>query len=314
MYVPLALILGVIGFVRGSIRRDHVLKPLGIMTGIFFLLALVYPAHKTVDLVWMLVPVWSLAAVELSRYLEYDLVKKPEIAISMVITFTFMVFVWLDLVSISSSFNDPVILRSRLFLLLGALLILILSMLLVAALWNDQVAWCGIIWGGTIAFMLFTVSAGLNAAGLRSPYSAELWQPSAQFVQAELLKKTVIELSTWRRGQTKSLEITATNDLNSPALQWLLRDWHVNQVDALSLETTPELVILPQGVELKISSAYRGQNFVLSRKPVWEGLPLDGWLRWIAYRKIPEQTESVVLWARNDLFLDGGAALDSSTP
>jgi len=314
IYVPLALIFGVIGLVRGIKGRDSITSTLGIMAGVFFLLALAYPAHTTSDLIWMLVPVWGLAAIELSHHMDLDLAKKPEIAISTVITITFMVFVWLDLVSISSSFNDPAIIRSRLMLLLGALLILVLSMLLVAAVWNNKVAGLGIVWGGTIALLFYTVSAGFNAAGFRLPFSAELWQPSSQFVQADLLKKTVIDLSVWRRGQTKNLAITATNDLNSPALQWLLRDWHVEQVDALSIDTSPELVILPPGVELKISSAYRGQDFVLGKKPIWEGLPLDGWLRWIAYRKIPEQTEIVVLWARNDLFLDAGVELDSSVP
>jgi hypothetical protein len=258
--------------------------------------------------------VWGLAAIEFSRYLNIELAQKPEIAISAVITFIFLVFVWLDLVSISASFNDPFFLRSRLFLLLGALLIMILSMLLVAALWNDKVAGSGIVFGGALALMIFTLGAGLNAAGLRSPYSAELWQPSSQFVQADLLKRTVVDLSIWRRGQTKGLAIIATNDLNSPALQWLFRDWQIEQVDALSIESSPELVILPQGVELKISSAYRGQDFVLRKKPIWEGLPLDGWLRWIAYRKIPEQSEIVVLWVRNDLFLDAGAELEPSVP
>ena len=312
VYVPVALIFGAVGLVRGIKNHDPITNILGIMAGVFFLLALAYPAHKTSELIWMMVPVWGLAAIELSRHLEIDLVKKPEIAVAGMITFTFMVFVWLDLVSISSSFYDPVILQKRLFLLLGALLILILSMFLVAALWDDRVAKLGIVWGGALALLLYTVSASFNAAGFRVLYSAELWQPAGQFVQAGLLEKTVKELSVWRRGQTKSLTITATNDLNSPGLQWLLRDWHVEQVDALSIDTSPDLVILPQGVELKISSAYRGQDFVLSSKPVWDGLPLDGWLRWIAYRKIPEQTEIVVLWARNELFLDSGAELDSS--
>jgi len=314
LYVPLALIIGVIGLVRGIKGHDSITKTLGIMAGVYFLLALAYPAHKTSDLIWMLVPFWGLAAIELSRHVDLDLAKKPEIAISTAVTIIFMVFVWLDLVSISSSFNDPAIIRSRLLLLLGALLILVLSMFLVAAVWNEKIAVLGVVWGGTIALLFYTVGAGFNAAGFRLPFSAELWQPSSQFVQADLLKKTVTELSVWRRGQTNNLAITATNDLNSPALQWLLRDWHVELVDALSIENSPELVILPQGVELKISSAYRGQDFVLSKKPIWDGLPVDGWLRWIAYRKIPEQTDIVVLWARNDLFLDGGADLEPSVP
>lgn len=314
VYAPLAIILGLIGFVRGFIVKDRTSINLGILAGLFFLIILVYPAHKTGDLVWMLVPVWSLSAIELGRHMNVDLAKKWEIALASVITYVFMVFLWLDLISISSAFNNPEILRSRLLLLLGALLILILTMFLLTAIWNDKIAGFGVIWGGTIALLLYTVSAGLNAGGMRVPFSAELWQPASKFVQADLLKKTVSELSVWRRGQTTGLTITTTFDMNSPALLWVLRDWHVEQVDAVPLDASPELVLLPQGIELKNSSAYRGQDFILSKTPIWDGLPLDGWLRWIAYRTIPDRTELVVLWTRNDLLLDPSVGVEESAP
>jgi len=85
-------------------------------------------------------------------------------------------------------------------------------------------------------------------------------------------------------------------------------------VDALRLDASPDLVILPQDVEIKLSSAYRGQDFILRQTPVWVGLSPDGWLRWIVFRKIPEQREFLVLWARDDLFLDAGAGLGTSNP
>ncbi len=314
VYGPLALTLGGIGLVRGILNQETITIKLSIMAGVFFLLVLAYPVHQTTDLVWVLVPVWSLAAIELSRHLEFDPVIKWEIVLTSVIMVAFMVYVWLDLISISSGFNDPTIFRSRILLILGALLILILSMFLVAAIWDGKIVRFGLIWGGTIVLLLFTVGAGLNAGGLRHPYSAELWQPAPQFVQADLLVKTVKELSVWRRGQTKSVEIKTITDLNSPSLLWLLRDWHLEVVEALPLGASPEMVILPKGVEMKISSAYRGQDFLIRKTPIWESLPLDGWLSWIAYRKIPELSDFIVLWTRADVFQDAGAGLDGSTP
>lgn len=314
VYVPLALIFGLIGMVRGLLKADRTSTQLGLMSGIFLLLALIYPAHQTRDLVWMLVPVWSLAAIELSRHLDFCSARKWENALATGVTFAFMVFVWLDLISIPSAYTNPAILQSRIILMLGALLLLIFSMFLVAAVWDEKIAQQGIVWGCAIALLLYTVSTGFNAAGLRLPFSAELWQPTPQFVQADLLTKTTDELSEWSRGHIRILTITIPSDLNSPALLWLLRDWHVEQVDALALDASPDLVILPQGVEIKLASAYRGQDFILRKTPVWDDLPLDGWLRWIAFRKIPEQAEFLVLWARDDLFLDAGAGLGTSKP
>jgi hypothetical protein len=303
-----------IGLVRGMIARDAIIIKLGSLTGVYFLLAFVYPAHQIADLVWMLVPLWSLAAIELSRYLDIDQEKKTRLAIASSIPLVFSVFVWLNLASLSSSFNNPEILKSSLLLMLGAMFIMILSMFLVAAVWEEKIAMLGIVWGMAIALILFTVSAGINASGLRLPFSSELYQPAPQFVQADLLKDTINDLSVWRRGQSKSLSITTLTGLDSPSLLWLLRDWQVEIVDAVPLEASPELVILPQGVELRIASAYRGQDFILKKTPIWEGLAVDGWLRWVAFRKLPEQSEVIVLWARSDLFLDGGAELDITTP
>ena len=306
VYVPLAVILGSVALIRGIVTKHPVANKLGVLAGIFFLLVLVYPAHKTSDLVWMLVPVWGLAAMELGPYLDLERIKKPGVVIAVVVTFVLLVYAWLDLISIAAFFYDPSITRSRLLLLLGAFLILILFLSLVAAIWTEKVAWLGILCGGTIALLLYTASAGFSSAGFRRSFSAELWQPASQLVHADILAKTVKELSIWRRGQTKDLTITATNDLNSPALLWLLRDRQITLVDALSIGTTPELVILPQGVDLKISSAYREQDFILGKRPIWDNLSLDGWIRWIAYRTIPVQTDSVILWARSDLFLAAG--------
>ncbi|HBG74462.1 MAG: hypothetical protein A2X25_14170 [Chloroflexi bacterium GWB2_49_20] len=314
VYAPLALIFGLIGLARGLRKTDRTSIQLGLLSGTFFLLALIYPVHQAGDLVWMLVPVWSLAAIELSRYLDFGSARKWQIALVAGVTFAFMVFIWLDLISIPSAFTDPGILQSRMMLLLGALLLMILSMFLAAAVWEERIAQWGIVYGGAFALLLYTVSAGLNAAGLRQPFSSELWQPAPQFVQADLLIKTVDELSDWSKGHIQSLDITISSDLNSPALLWLLRNWQVEQVDALALDASPDLVILPQDVEIRLASAYRGQDFILRKTPVWYGLPLDGWLRWIVFRKIPEQSEFLVLWAQDDLFLDAGAGLDTSTP
>lgn len=314
VYGLLALIFGVIKLVRGVITRNGIVIKLGVLTGVFFLLALLYPAHQTADLIWMLVPLWSLAAMEISRYLDFAQMKITSLVMATLTSLVFWVFVWLNLAGISASFNNPDIISSRLLLLLGAIFIMILSLFLASAVMDEKIVVRGTILGIVIAMMMYMISAGFNASGHRLPFSFELWQPAPQFAQGDLLKETVNDLSVWRRGQTKSISITTLADLNSPSLLWLLRDWQVDLVDAIPLDASPELVILPQGLEIKIASSYRGQDFVLRKSPVWEGLSAAGWLRWVAFRELPEQTDVIVLWARNDLFLDGRVDLETTTP
>jgi hypothetical protein len=308
-YVPMAVIFGLIGLVRGISKPNKESIQLPLLSAIFLLMALIYPARQVGNLGWMLVPFWGLAAVELSRYMDLGLVRKWEIWLACVVTFSFLVFAWLEMLGIPAALSNPTILQTRFFLMIGALLLMILSMFLIATAWDGYIARIGIVWGSGLALILFTISAGMNSGGLRLPFSAELWQPAAQFVQADLLVKTANDLSDWRVGQVKNLNITIPTSLESPSLLWLFRDWNVEQVDALALDASPDLVLMAPGVELSLPSAYRGQDFILRQSPVWEGVTMDGWLRWIALRVLPVQSEFVVLWAREDLFLDGGTSL-----
>jgi hypothetical protein len=314
VYVPMAVIFGLVGLVRGIIKDDRVSIYLATLTAFFFVLALLYPARQAGDLAWMLVPLWALAAIELSRHMELIIERKWEIGLAGCVTFVFLVFAWLELLSIPSSLSNPTILQTRLFLMLGAMLLLILSMFLVAAGWDASIARLGVIWGGAIALLMFTVSAGMNAAGLRQPFSTELWQPGSPFVQADLLVMTANDLSDWRKGHIENLNISIPSDLGAPSVLWLFRDWHIEQVDGPNAADSPDLVILPQGVDYAFSAAYRGQDFVFRETPVWDNLPLNSWLRWLAYRELPVQSEYLVLWAREDLFLDSGAGLNTTNP
>jgi len=94
--------------------------------------------------------------------------------------------------------------------------------------------------------------------------------------------------------------------LDSPALRWLLRDWEVKEADALSPADSPVLVIASQGMELNLSAAYRGEDFVWYQSPNWDEALPEEWLRWFVYRQMPQQKESLTLWARGDLFFDSG--------
>jgi hypothetical protein len=59
-----------------------------------------------------------------------------------------------------------------------------------------------------------------------------------------------------------------------------------------------------------LPSAYRGQDFTWRQRPQWEILQGGDWLKWFVFRQLPLENETVILWARDDLFPDAreGAA------
>ena len=277
------------------------------------LLALVYPGRQVADLAWALIPLWALAALELSRYTKIEGIGAWELAGVTTLTVSILVFAWMNLAGVAGqAFTSPLA-QTRLLLLLGALLLLGLSLTLVGMGWSLDLARQGAVWGSALFLAAFTLGAATGAAGLRRPLTAELWSPAPQTAQADLLQKTMDGLSNWRKGHIEALDVTVV-ELDSPALRWLLRDWEVKETGALSPADSPSLVVMPlrgitpQGMQVNLATAYRGQDFVWHQTPAWDLARPEDWLRWFVYRQMPQQTESVVLWARNDLFFNEEAA------
>jgi hypothetical protein len=88
-----------------------------------------------------------------------------------------------------------------------------------------------------------------------------------------------------------------------------LRDRHVDLVPALDPQETPAIVISPQTESLSLSSAYRGQDFIWRREPSWEVMSIYEWIKWSVFREVPYDSETVILWVRNDLFPEASGSL-----
>jgi len=92
--------------------------------------------------------------------------------------------------------------------------------------------------------------------------------------------------------------------VNSPALEWTLRNHQVEIVSTLDPQVAPPIVITPLMDNLELPSAYRGQDFTWRQSPTWDGIQTPDWVKWLVYRQLPRDTETIILWARDDLFPD----------
>ncbi len=60
---------------------------------------------------------------------------------------------------------------------------------------------------------------------------------------------------------------------------------------------------------LNLPIAYRGQDFSWRRSPFWEALGIYEWIKWSVFRDLPYDAETVIVWVRNDLFIDTNPSL-----
>jgi len=321
-YQPLALIFGLIAVVRGwwGRRIDNIRLSLWLLTA--FLVALFYPSRQVGDLAWALVPLWALAALELSNHMQIFLEERREAAGMATLVFILLVFSWLNYSAIAL---DPLNGTSNVFqvggnvlfqnlpptryvLLVSVLLLLSVSILMVALGWSARIARLGSVWGLVAALGIYSLGMAWAATGLRTPNGWELWWPETQPAQADLLLTTVNEQSEWSTGDTMSQNVTLLN-LDSPALEWLLRGRDLHTASVLDTQDEPAIVVSSQTEDINLPIAYRGQDFTWRREPYWEIAGFYEWIKWSVFRELPYKDETVIVWVRNDLFIDTSQSL-----
>lgn len=141
-----------------------------------------------------------------------------------------------------------------------------------------------------------------GSTGLRGMNSPELWWSPNLPIQAELLRQTVSDVSEIGTGNDHIASV-AIMGLDSPALEWALRENPVEVVDSLDVTSTPDFVITSYEMNPELVSSYRGQDFVWRQTPSWGIADPANWFRWVSLRQMPSGKEIIILWARSDLFL-----------
>lgn len=312
-YQPLTLILAFTALLRGWRAGDRTVMALGLWMSVAFLVAALYPAHRVTDLYLALVPLCALAALELVRHFDLQPEERTEVGGVMVLTALILIFAWLDLASLMYIPVPSSEATVRIGLFFGSLVLLAVSLLLVAFGWSVRAAQRGGLYGALIALGIYSFGAGLAAGGLRAQPTPEMWSPGNYPAQAELLSETINDLSDWNAGYVNSLPVTITS-VDSPALLWVLRNYQVSRANTLDMTSAPPLVITSLAGDPSLAASYRGQDFAWGDQLEWEGRQfpqlwdaINHWLRWLILREMPHSSETILLWARDDLFLDTAA-------
>jgi hypothetical protein len=318
VYQPLVLIFGIIGAVRGLFgdwedqHIHQVVRGLIICAAVALLIPLFYPGRQVGDMAWALIPLWALAAIEISRSVlaDEDVVTRLVAAGLGLLLFVLAVVGWINLLSIGRYQVSVVVYWAIIF---GALLLGVIALLLVAATWSTLAARLGVVWALCIVLGLQLFSNAWGMAIVRQNGAQELWISPTSTGQADQLRVTLSDLSSWNTGLRDQLEIVVLAD--APALKWVLRYFpNTRFATALSSTESPPVVITLKGAEVpSLSEKYRGQDFVWRLYPGWQGVYPPNFINWLAFRQAPLGQDQIILWARTDSFPGGASGTSGST-
>ena len=305
IYEFLAILLAVSGLVRGVLKRDYGTVMLAAWLLVALVLVLAYPSRQMVDLIWVMLPLLCLAAVEFSSYLVPVMDGVWETVGMAVFTGALLIFAALNYFAIALTPMDPTDVQLRWWILFGSIALLLVSLAMVAFGWSFPTAVQGGLWGSLLLLFIYTFATTIASAELRTSRTFEMWPSSPYIGQPETLISQMNDLSRWKMGTKNAMSVTVAG-LDSPALMWVLRDWDVTSLPDASLGAArPDIVISTgKSAQSDIAKSYRGQNISWLVAPMWDqGLVAD-WLRWSILHDFPKGEEKIILWTRSDVFID----------
>ena len=184
----------------------------------------------------------------------------------------------------------------------AALLLFVVIIAFFGVMSDMQAALRGAALVGVALGLLFTVSIGwrLNYG----PLMHLAYQPISGItpsIELLALTDTLAEQSARRVGDPTMLDVTLSN-VDSPALEWQLRNHTHVQSDGLIQSDPTSAIITTANTELALEQGYIGQDFALDTRWSPVGLTSKDLIRWLIYRQlnIVPPGDEAILWMRVD--------------
>lgn len=305
VYQPLALLFGLAAIVRAWTQNRTLGRALSLWFGVALVLALAYPARQVTDLVWVLIPLWGLAALELPRYLSWELHERPVAWGQAALVLVLAAFLWLDLASLTTLSPGTQLFNLRL-LVAGAVVGLgLLATLLIGLGWSSRAAARGVTLGLLVFLGVYLLAVAWRAPRNRDQAANELWLPQPAIGQVYLFDETLADLSRWSTGHRAQLDVVSLID--APSLRWALRAMPQARFATLLSDTeAPSVILTADSVDAPgFADSYRGQRFAWWVYPQWGAATPPDFVSWLIFRQAPTLNQGVILWARSDVFPRG---------
>ncbi|MEX2160354.1 MAG: hypothetical protein WD751_00420 [Anaerolineales bacterium] len=299
-YLP-ALIFGGLGALRAWTAGGATGRVLSVFTALSLLVILLNPNRQVADLIWVSLPLWTLAATEIARYLKHPEGELPIAIAEAALILVLAVYLSFSLLNYASEYQLAGVAGLGLTSIVALSVVGFagLATLLIGLGWSQRSAMQGLAWAGALIGVAFLVSASTRFARIDADSANDLWLPGPAAGSMNILTATLNDLEFVEQINLHPLPLELR--AGSTALQWALREVPTPAPG----DGAPALAITIWTGEVPTEFAgYRGQSFAISIQRAWDPFPPD-FLSWFFLRKGPTQVQMMSLWVRPDLFPGG---------
>ncbi len=300
------LILGFWGAIAGLREKSSLVRFLGLWWILGLIAWSLNPSVTEQHIALINLPLYVLSALQIRRVVQnFSCPSKIVVLVETVVTLSLLVFSSINLLNLTNVLmGDPAAERNRVIGTLLPLLLWVIFTILLAWGWDASSTKGGLLISIGLLGLALLFGSGWKAAGLGSRPENEFLSGNEFIVGQERVMNSVSDLSLWNTGVANRIDVKIAG-LQMPSLVWSLRDFEELSRDSTFQENSDASIILanPESA-VKPGSVYRGATLLWSVKPDYASFTWKDWIKWFFIRSVPQTKNSLMLWARNDLFKD----------
>lgn len=301
-----AILFGIAGII--FIARKNQLAGL-FLTGImaFSFIQLVLISEKSIIYNALIIfPLIIAGSFFIDHYLTFRQEFIPKILVVTSVALSIIFFISLAFMSMFANPFQGVQENSlRIFFIIAGFALILAAGLLAGWAMSWEIAGKSFLLVAIVFLSLITISAGVNASGLRKPYQNEILFISPVPIDQDLLIGTLEDYSGWNYGEVKTINIFIMGD-QPASLLWTLRNFeNISQGNEIPLNEQVDAIITNADKTLVQSNSFRGQDILWTSKPAWDIMSSTEFAQWFLTRRAPQDginQKSNIVWIRNSLF------------
>ncbi len=302
VYEPLLIVIGAFGVFRALSKGAWLERSTALWACGGLLAYLLYPSRQPGDLLWAVIPLALLAAIQVEWIADQllDLASPISSIMLALVLLTVLSFAYLMLESSVAGFGLASLdKQGQLAFAVTALAFALMLILLFGIGWSWRETLLALAISAVLCFGMLSFASAWSLNFTEAVTEGrELWRRRVTTLHMPLLENTLADIAKWEVGRADGLDLEVQGQ--APAsLAWALRPHQPAEVGGAGV--APPVILAPETASPRLPADYLGQAFAISENWGWQrGLP-PNLLSWLLDRQAPVEVERWILYVRTDV-------------